>query len=360
MTAMPAPRLVPARLQNAFDLVARQVGRGDVPSAVLAVANREGLVRVEAFSGQDAASRESIYLLASISKPITATAVMQLVERGLLVLSAPLQRIIPEFVAPPSGPGLPGAEAVTTWHVLTHTSGVVDMDDDLLSRERPDRARLLEIACTSPLRFVPGSRFKYNSLSFALLGEVIRRLDGRDYPDYLRAQLFDPLGMRDAAFAPTDPARAVAADFPGVPREYQAFAATYFNSIQAPGGGLWGSAADLVAFGRTMLRGGVLDGVRVLGRRFVALMTRAHTGELLDESYTPPRPARYGLGWGGPDGTEDSPASDRAFGHGGATGTRLLVDPEADLVVVYLANRWGTGPELSFAAIQAVYGALED
>ena len=357
---MTTPGLDPTRLQQAFDVVSRQVESGAVPSAVLAVANGAGLVRAEAFSGADRAATDSLYLLASISKPVTATAVMQLVQRGLLVLSAPLQGIIPEFVAPPSWPGLPGAEAVAAWHVLTHTSGVVDMDNDLLSRERPDRARLLEIACASRLRFVPGSRFEYNSLSFALLGEVIRRLDGRDYPDYLRAQLFDPLGMRDAAFAPTDPARAVAAEFPGLPKEYQAFAATYFNSIQAPGGGLWGSAADLVAFGRAMLRGGELDGVRVLGRRYVALMTRAHTGGLLDEGYTPPRPARYGLGWGGPDGAEGSPASDRAFGHGGATGTRFLVDPDADLVVVYLTNRWGTGPELSFAVIQAVYGALED
>jgi CubicO group peptidase (beta-lactamase class C family) len=356
---MPAPRLDPARLQNAFDIVARQVGRGDVPSAVLAVAKRAGLVRVEAFSGADAATTDSIYLLASISKPITATAVMQLVERGLLVLSAPVQRYLPEFVAPPVSVGQPGAEAVTCWHLLTHTSGVVDMEPELLSRERPDRERLLQIACTSPLRFVPGTRFEYNSLSFALLGEVTARLAGRDYPEVLAAELFGPLGMRDSGFEPPDRARAMSSHFPGIPDEHQALAMSYFSSLQAPGGGLWGTAGDVATFGRAMLRGGELDGVRVLGRRFVELMTREQTAGLREDG-TPPRDPHYGLGWGLPGLVGDLPASPRAFEHGGATGPRLLVDPEADLVVVYLTNRWGTGPELSFAAIQAVYGALED
>ena len=194
-----------------------QVGRGDVPSAVLAVANREGLVRVEAFSGADAAAADSIYLLASISKPITATAVMQLVERGLLVLSAPVQRYLPEFVAPPVSVGQPGAEAVTCWHLLTHTSGLVDMESELLNRERPDRERLLEIACTSPLRFAPGTRFEYNSLSFALLGEVIARLAGRDYPEVLAAELFGPLGMRDSRVRAARSGASDAVAFPGHP-----------------------------------------------------------------------------------------------------------------------------------------------
>ena len=239
---MPAPRLDPARLQNAFDLVAGQVGRGEVPSAVLAVANRAGLVRVEAFSGADRATTDSIYLLASISKPITATAVMQLVERGLLVLSAPVQRYLPEFAPPPVSVGQPGAEAVTCWHLLTHTSGLVDMGSELLSRERPGRERLLQISCTSPLRFVPGARFEYNSLSFALLGEVIARLAGHDYPEVLAAELFGPLGMHDSGFEPPDPARAMSSHFPGIPDEHQGMAAAYFSSLQAPGGGLWGTA----------------------------------------------------------------------------------------------------------------------
>jgi CubicO group peptidase (beta-lactamase class C family) len=358
MGAVSSSRLDPVRLQPAFDLVARQVEAGLVPSAILAIANGAGLVREEAFPGAGRATTDSIFQIASITKPVMAAAVMQLVERGVLDLSAPLQRVIPAFVAPPSAPGLPGAEVVTAWHVLTHSSGVEDMDNDLLARERPDRARLLEIVCRSPLRFVPGSRFDYNSLSFTLLGELIRQLDGRDYPEYLRARLFEPLGMRDTAFAPTDPARAAVSAFPGIPEALQPFASAYFDSIQVPGGGLWGTAADLLAFGRAMLGGGRLDAVRVLGQPFVEQMTRDQTAGLQDLG-PPPTAAHYGLGWGLPGLTGQTSASPRAFGHGGATGTRLLIDPDADLVVVYLANRWGAGDEPSLAAVQAVYAAID-
>jgi CubicO group peptidase (beta-lactamase class C family) len=348
-----------ARLQRAFDLVARQVETGIAPSAVLAVAEGSTPPRIEAFSGTDPATTDSIYMIASIAKPITATAVMQLVERGLLVLSTPLQHYLPEFVAPSVEPGLPGAGSVTAWHLLTHTNGIMEMDAELLTRERPSRQRLLEIACTSPLRFVPGSRWEYGSLSFALLGELIHRLDGRDHPEYLRDEIFGPLGMRDTAYQPVDPARGMALHLPAIPDAFQAAATAFFNSMQAPGGGLWATAADLVAFGQAMLGGGRSGDVRILGRRFVAQMTRDQTAGIMAAG-PPPSAAPYGLGWALPGASGRQPASPRAFGHGGATGTRLLVDPDADLVVVYLVNRWGLGDEASWAAVQAVYAALDD
>ena len=347
------------RLQRAFDLVARQVESGNAPSAVLAVASGAGQARIEAFSGADQARSDSIYMIASISKPIVATAVMQLVERGLLVLTTPLQRYLPEFVAPAAEPGQPGAEAMTPWHLLTHTNGIMEMDAELLTGKRPSRQRLLEIACTTPLRFAPGARWEYGSLSFALLGELIHRLDGRDHPEYLRDEILGPLGMPDTAYAPVDVARGMALHLPNIPDAFQAPATAYFNSIQTPGGGLWASAGDLVAFGRAMLAGGRLDGVRVLGRRFVEQMTRDQTAGIM-EAGTPPTAAPYGLGWSLPGASGRQPASRRSFGHGGATGTRLLVDPDADLVVVYLVNHWGVGDEGSWAAVQAVYAALDD
>lgn len=347
------------RLQRAFDLVARQVESGNAPSAVLAVAQGSGPPRIEAFSGADRAAADSIYMIASISKPITATAVMQLVERGLLVLSTPLQHYLPEFVAPAVDVDQPGAGAVTPWHLLTHTNGMMDMDAELLTRERPSRQRLIEIACTTPLRFAPGSRWEYGSLSFALLGELVHRLDGRDHPDYLRDEIFGPLGMVDAAYAPLDAERGMALHLPGIPDAFQGPATAYFNSIQAPGGGMWATAADLVAFGRAMLAGGRSNGVRVLGRRFVEQMTRDQTAGIL-EAGPPPTPSPYGLGWALPGASGRQPASARSFGHGGATGTRLLIDPDADLVVVYLVNRWSLGDEGSWAAVQAVYAALDD
>jgi CubicO group peptidase (beta-lactamase class C family) len=338
--------------------VARQVADGVVPSAVLAVADAAGVIRRQAFSGTDATSPDAIYLLASITKPMVATAVLQLVERGRLVLSLPVHRDLPDFQPAAHAPGAPGGDAITARHLLTHTSGLVDLDAELLTRERPDRRRLLEIACTFPLRFAPGERFEYNSLSFVVLGELVRRLDGRDYPEVLAEDLFGPLGMTTTAFAPRDRSRAVPSLLPGIPGGLQPAAAAYFDSMEAPGGGLWGTADDVVAFGRAMLRGGELDGRRVLGRPFVELMTRDQTRGLL-EAGTPPRPAHYGLGWGRPVLWGGMPGSPRTFGHGGATGTRLWIDPEAGLVIVYLTNSWLVGEGPSMAAIAATYGALD-
>jgi CubicO group peptidase (beta-lactamase class C family) len=107
-----------------------------------------------------------------------------------------------------------------------------------------------------------------------------------------------------------------------------------------------------------MLRGGELDGHRVLGRPFVELMTRHQTAGVVDAG-PPPRAATYGLGWGLGALAGTMPGSVRAFGHGGATGTRLWIDPDAGLVIVYLTNDWTVGDAPSLAAIAAVYGALD-
>jgi CubicO group peptidase (beta-lactamase class C family) len=284
--------------------------------------------------------------------------VLQLVERGRLVLSVPVQRYLPTFVPSPSAPDTPGAEVITTQQLLAHTSGMADFDLQLLERERPDRHRLLEIACTFPLRHVPGTEYEYNTLAFAVLGELIHRLDGRDYPDYLADEIFAPLGMGSTGFSAVDSRRAVRGDFPGFPPASQPLVSAFYDAMQAPGGGLWGTASDVVAFGRAMLRGGELDGHRVLGRPFVDLMTSEQTADVL-EAGLPPRAPAYGLGWGLQTKERTMPGSPRTFGHGGGTGTRLWVDPDAGLVIVYLTNSWAVGPAPSLAAIAAVYGTLD-
>ena len=130
-----------------------------------------------------------------------------------------------------------------------------------------------------------------------------------------------------------------------------------FISLEMPGGGLWSTVDDLLRFGRAMLGGGSLDGTRILGRPFVDLMLRDHTADVR-ELDTGRRPC-YGLGWGRPGLGRGSPASPSAAGHGGATGSTLLVDPAFDLVVVYLRNVWGVSMLATDEAVQAVYSSLD-
>jgi CubicO group peptidase (beta-lactamase class C family) len=354
----PPPALDPARLDAAFDHVAGQVRDGRAGYAALAVGRADGLVRSSAWTADGATSpgRSSI---ASLTKPITATAVLQLVEAGRLVLTEPVATYLPSFrPAPP--PGASGElEPITPWHVLTHTAGLTDAFPSYFGGSEPAREVALRRVSTAPLRFAPGTAYAYASESFYVLAALIEHASGMTYPDYLRQRIFAPLGMDATTFDPSDsgpPPMPLEGEFgpPGVPREVLV---RYFVQVAMPGGGLWSVPDDIVRFGRAMLLGGTLDGARILGRPFVRLMTRLHTGHVRD-FVGEPQP-NYGLGWGLPGLGRGSPASPSAFGHSGGSGSMLVVDPDNDVVVVYLRNEWGVAMTATDEAVQAVYAALD-
>jgi CubicO group peptidase (beta-lactamase class C family) len=242
---------------------------------------------------------------------------------------------------------------------LTHTSGIPELPIfETLVQERPDRHELLRRACTDPLRFAPGSRYEYGSNSFYVLGELIRRLSGLDYPDYLAQRVLGPLGMSRTSFDPLSAPGSVPLDVAGYDPVEVAAAGSYFTSLAHPGGGLWATAADIVRFGRAFLGRGSLDGERILSPAFVELMTREQTAGIFEEG-VPPRAPHYGLGWWKAGLEVDLPGSATAFAHTGATGTILWVDPDADLVVVYLMNVWGAAETHRLAALQAIYACLD-
>jgi CubicO group peptidase (beta-lactamase class C family) len=144
----------------------------------------------------------------------------------------------------------------------------------------------------------------------------------------------------------------------GMPDEEAAGIAAAMAAVEHPGGGLWSTVGDLARFGRAMLLGGTLDGVRVLGRPWLEAMTREQTLDVLEPG-TPPRRPGYGLGWAVAARTPWLAGSPRRFGHRGASGSYLLVDPAAGLVVVLLGDLWGAPERLQDAVLGATYGALE-
>ena len=349
---------------------------GVIPSAVVAWARSSATVAVEAIPGpvERRVREDSIFFLASVTKPIVAVSVLQLVERGLVDLYAPIQRYVPEFRGA-------NKEAVTAWHVLTHTSGIEDIDPDVIRRERPSATAMLAKVCATPLRFEPGTRYEYCSDSFYLLSEMVRRLSGLPYPQALRRSILEPLGMRDTTFDPRH-ARSRIVGVHGIPignRIMRELILRYLAKAALPGGGLWGTAHDLLRFGRSLLPS--VTGVpRVLRPETVETMTREHTGgivELCADDTT--RDPHYALGWGkplpsgevpaavAPPPTETPlgervtvPASPRAFTHGGASGARLWVDPERDLVFVFLTNLWGVDDGPMYATLREVYRSLDE
>jgi CubicO group peptidase (beta-lactamase class C family) len=126
--------------------------------------------------------------------------------------------------------------------------------------------------------------------------------------------------------------------------------------LAMPGGGLWSTLEDIGRFGRAMLLGGEVGRAQVLSPLSLERMTRLETRDLRD--FASGEPAHYGLGWSLSGLAGGSPASESAFGHGGATGSALLVDPAHDLVIVYLRNWWGVSSDATDAAISAINAAL--
>ena len=357
---MPVPAatatLSPETFDPVFEIVAADVRQGSVPSLALAIGDATGLVRKAVFSGpgQPLLPADGLFFLASVTKAIFATALMQLVEDGTLVLDRPVAEWLPEFTGD-------GKAAVTLRHLLTHTSGVPDIAPDVLRRTRPSGKRMTELSITAPLRFWPGTRWEYCTTSFYLLAEVCRRATGLSGTDFLRQRLLEPLAMNDTTYDPRAsglplvPVRGVGADN----RLRRFLLLRYMASIAHPGGGLFATLDDVLRFGAALLR------PRRENHRW--LPVSADTFALMGEDHVHGLPGRYndedlpvhhGLGWAKSTLMKDVPGSARVVDHGGATGTRLWIDPDAGLVFVFFTNEWDTdrGPELT--ALRATYQAL--
>jgi CubicO group peptidase (beta-lactamase class C family) len=345
-----------SRLSHAAGVAEEAVRSGTYPTAVLAVANSRDTLWEYVVPGADGAALNSIFLLASITKPVVATAIMRLVQEGKLLLNRPVADYLPEFAQN-------GKEQVTTWHILNHSSG---MDEGEMWAEltgmdpQPSSFEWLwDAACRSRLNWEPGSAYLYNSLSFSVLGQLITVLGGAPYPEFMHRHIFRPLGMSSTAFRPADTERAVHVHFTpesGVSDAYR----EPFLAREDPAGGLWGTSADIIRFAQANLRGGTLDGYSLLSPASVALVTRHLTEGQTQFEHGRVSPFNYGLGWGKPASPPDGGAltSPRAFGHTGASGTMLWIDPEYDLIFVYLSNLWGAEGGPRDRALNAVYGAL--
>lgn len=330
------------RLRYAADVADKAVESGVLPTGLIAVANCQETLWTHVSPSPEKVSLDTIFLLASISKPMVATAVMQLVEHGLLSLHRPVASYLPEF-------GAYGKQAVTTWHLLTHTSGLDETEFDPSHPDPPANVRSgFEMACGSYLHFEPGTRCEYCTLAFSVLAELVTRLSGKRYPDYMCEHVFEPLGMRHTAFRPVEPRLAASVggfDEPGQTER--------FTAAEIAGGGIWSTAADMVAFGQSFLRG-----APVLSPATIEAMTTLQTGGMVAQPNGKPVPFTYALGWSKPSIGHGAVGSERAFSHGGATSTLLHIDPEWNLVYVFLSNRWCGDPDVASRALWAVYSSL--
>jgi CubicO group peptidase (beta-lactamase class C family) len=344
------------RLEHAFAVAQGFVDGGQLPVAALGVATSE-TTTTRAFGKADdggAVTDDQLFLLASISKPITGLAIMRLVEQGKLLLDRPVSQVIPEVAAP-------GKPDITPWHLMTHTSGLPDLPWQYTGREQFGRAELVARSHAAVPQFRPGSRWQYNTLTFYLLGQLVERLDGRDLVTFLREEILEPIGATRIGFDPQALGGAFVTPTNITPRpDFPADEALrILTESEMPGAGFWADMNSLLGLGQALLRDARDGQARVLARPTLEWMTRLHTAGIPKYELDATTPGRYGLTWHKPTTTRDfaHPGSESAFSHSGATGTVLWIDPEYDLSVVFLTNVWGIGDDWYMRCLQAVYAA---
>jgi CubicO group peptidase (beta-lactamase class C family) len=345
----------PHRLDAVVARLGERVAAGALPAAAIAIGDAEGMIRSATFTSErKPIDPNSYFFLASVTKPIVATAFMQLVEDGRVDLHQPIADFEPALRR--------GSHAeVTPWHILTHTSGLTDFDPREIGRKRPSGVQMTRAVIESPLRFEPGTHWEYVSAPFYLLTLIIERISGIGYVTYLDERLQRPLDMH----ATFDPRRAgrpiVAVQGVGVDSFLTRFLVLrYMARAALPGGGLFGTLEDLTRFGAALLTPRLVDGREApLRPETIAQMATDQTrGEVSGDSDGEPRPVHHGLGWGKPTLMRDVPGSNNVFSHGGASGTRLWIDPDNGLVFVFFTNRWAAERSVETEALRGTYEAL--
>jgi CubicO group peptidase (beta-lactamase class C family) len=305
------------KLDEAVNLVQSKVDSGDVHAAVLHVSNGKDVLS-KSFGA--AKTPGAVFLLASISKPMTATAVMILSDRGRLAIEDPVRKYIPEFQG-----GL--KDKIVIRHLLTHTSGLPDMlpeNDDLRKRHAPLKD-FVAGTCATPLLFSPGTQVKYQSMGILLAGEIVARVSGRPLPDFLRDEVYRPLGMKDTSLGlggrKIEDTMQCQVD---VQNDWD-WNSAYWRNLGSPWGGAHAPASDISRFLRYFSH----PDVPVLKAATAADMIVDHNKGL----NTP-----WGLGWTLARGFGKH-SSPRVYGHGGSTGTLAWFDPEKDLSFVLLTTK---------------------
>lgn len=348
-----------AGLDDAAEVLATSVERGDVPGAVAFVSQHGEPVFQGAF-GWAAVEPEpramhvdTIFDLASLTKPLAAAPViLHLVETGAMTLEDCIGRYLPELQGRPIG-------EATIVRLLTHTSGVAA--HFRLYLHARDRESVVETIGSLDLAYEPGTRVEYSCLGFILLGIAAERITCQRLDVLADRLVFRPLGLRDTGYRLDRPAERFAATERGNAYERgkaggQECAFDGWRTDYVPGGvhdgnafyamsgvsanaGLFGPAAEVARLGEMWLNGGELNGVRVLLPDTVRLAT---------SNLTPGLNLARGLGWQivTPGITEESGPwssgtlfSSRTYGHTGFTGTSIWIDPEDGIVAVLLTNR---------------------
>ncbi len=334
------------RLQRAYDLLQKWADTDQLPAAGICIGRKGSMLEPRLIGRQQPGTdtplrQDALFLVASITKPMTVTAVMLLVERGLLTLENKVAQFVPRFAAK-------GKADVEVRHLMTHTSGLPDMvaDNQKLRAGHKPFAAFVAAICEEPLLFPPGTKVSYQSMGTAMLAEILHQVSGMTLAQFLRKEVFEPLGMNDTTLG-WDPAKkeriAAVRVSPESAKTDWNWNSPYWLGFGAPWGGMITSPADLARFCQMMLNGGKLGNVRLLSPATVRAMTSNQLAAMPNVPEEERRCRPWGLGWRlnwpGHSANFGDLLGPRTYGHWGATGTLTWIDPEAEAFLVLFTTQ---------------------
>jgi CubicO group peptidase (beta-lactamase class C family) len=339
------------------------VDRHVLAGAVTLVASPDKVLSLEAVGFADIAANkpmatDALFWIASQSKPMTASALMMLVDEGKVSLDDAVEKYLPEFkdqmlavekdqdhvlLKKPARP-------ITVRDILSHTSGLPFMSRAEHKIDTyPLQVGVMSYALT-PLNNQPGTHYDYSNAGINTAGRIIEAVSGMPYEKFMEQRLFKPLGMKDTTFWPTESQikRLAKSYKPNAARDgleeiligQLTYPLTNRQRGVCPAGGYFSTASDLSLFCRMILNGGSLDGKKYLSAASVREMTSTQTGRLMDKDNGE---SGYGLGWSTTRKIPLNPdvAVPGGCGHGGAYATHFWIDPGQRLITIFMVQHAG-------------------
>jgi CubicO group peptidase (beta-lactamase class C family) len=370
------------RLPGVGTAMQEMVEKGEVSGAVAAVVSRDRLLHLEATGLADVEAKrpmtiDTLFWIASMTKPVTGVAVLMLQDEGKLKVSDPVAKYLPSFarLKTPSGK----SADLTITQILTHTSGLGEADA-AGAREARTLADLEKLWVAAPMQYEPGAQWKYTQSGINAAARIVEVVSGKSFDVFVQERIFDPLGMTDTTFYPTDAQRTRLVTAYTKNKDTGALDVTparpEFGTRNRPplgNGGLYSTAPDYARFARMLLNGGTLDGRRYLSADAMTLLTTPLTGDLPTGFFQTDawgnRGANYG--WGLSTSILRTPhdgvaamLSPGTYGHGGAWGTQAWIDPVKGVAYILMIQRAGLpnsyGSEVRLAFQRAAAAALSN
>ena len=335
------------KLEEAYKILTRAVQNKELMGAILQVSRHDRALQPKCFGRRELTPNgkhvepDTLFQIASITKPIVSLAIMTLVDRKKLKLEDKVSNWMPAFQADQK-------DTITIHQLLTHTSGLQNLPSNHieLRKQNAPLKKFVEQICKDPLKFKPGTQVGYSSGAFAILGNILERIENVPLRDFMHREIFQPLGLKATSLGINESFKNNISEVAIAGNRFSNLLVNanwnlnsqYWKLLGAPWGGMFTTAEDMTKLLHLFLNEGTINGTRILSQDLTKEMI---TNQLLKMSNMPEDKrikSGRGIGWNLKTGPGFGKASYSTFAHSGAIGTLAWADPKTQLTCVFLTN----------------------